>query len=66
MNIVTLVNIFNSYGSILSMFPTNEKRKNCFLAACNIWDRNDDLDEIDQKFPHGGRIGHGNSLLDLF
>ena len=28
MNIVTLVFIFNCYGSILSMFPTNEKRKN--------------------------------------
>ena len=30
MNIVTLVNIFNCYGSILSMFPTNEKRKTVF------------------------------------
>ena len=48
------------------MFPTNEKRKNCFLAACKIWDRSVDLDEIDQKFPHGGRIGYGNSLLDFF
>ena len=48
------------------MFPTNEKRKNCFLAACKIWDRNVDLDEIDQKFPHGGRIGYGISLLDFF
>ena len=66
MIIVTLVNIFNCYGSILSMFPTNEKRKNCFLAACKIWYRNVDLDEIDQKFPHGGRIGYGNSLLDFF
>ena len=56
MNIVTLVNIFNRYGSILSMFPMNEKRKNCFLAACKIWDRNVDLEEINQKFPHGGRI----------
>ena len=64
-NIVTLINIFNCYGSI-SMFPTNEKRKNCFLAACKIWDRNVDLDEIDQKFPHGRRIGYGKSLLDFF
>ena len=66
MNTVTLINIFKFYGSILSMFPTNEKRKNCFLAACKIWDRNVDLDEIDQKFPHGGRIRYGNSLLDFF
>ena len=43
------------------MFPTNEKPKNCFLAACKIWDRNVDFDDIDQKFPHGGRIGYGNS-----
>ena len=48
------------------MFPTNEKRKNFFLAACKICDRNIDLDEIDQKFPHGGRNGYGNSLLDFF
>ena len=48
------------------MFPTNEKHKNCFLAACKIWDRNIDLDDIDQKFCHGGRIGYGNSLLDFF
>ena len=40
MDIVILVNIFNCYGSILSMFPENEKRKNCFLAACKIWDEN--------------------------
>ena len=62
MNVVTLVNVFNCYGSILSMFPTNEIRKNCFLAACKIWDRNIDLDEIDQRFPHGERIGYGNSF----
>ena len=66
MNIVTLVNVSNYYGSILSMFPTNKKRKNCFLADCRIWDRNVDLDEIDQKFPHEGRIGYGNSILDFF
>ena len=48
------------------MVPTNEKSKNCFLAACKTWDRNVDLDEIDQKFPHGGKIGYGNSLLDFF
>ena len=48
------------------MFPTNEKRKNSFLAACKIWDANVDLDEIDQQFPHGGRIGYANSLLDFF
>ena len=66
MNIVTLVNIFNCYESILSLIPTNEKHKNCFLAACKVWERNVDLDEIDQKFPHGGRIGYGNSLLDFF
>ena len=48
------------------MFHTNEKRKNCFIAACKIWDQNVDLDESDQKFPHGGRIGYGNPLLDFF
>ena len=66
MNIVTLVNILNCYGSILSMFSMNEKRKNCFLAACKKWDRNIYSDEIDQKFPHEGRIGYGNSLLYFF
>ena len=66
MDIVILVNIFNCYGSILSMFPENEKRKNCFLAACKIWDENINLEEINQKFPHGGLIGYGNSFLDFF
>ena len=50
----------------LSMFPENEKRKNCFLAACKIWDENINLEEINQKFPHGGLIGYGNSFLDFF
>ena len=62
MDIVILVNIFNCYGSILSMFPENEKRKNCFLAACKIWDENINLEEINQEFPHGGLIGYGNSF----
>ena len=66
MDIVILVNIFNCYGNILSMFPENEKRKNCFLAACKIWDENINLEEINQKFPHGGLIGYGNSFLDFF
>ena len=66
MDFVILVNIFNCYGSILSMFPENEKRKNCFLAACKIWDENINLEEINQKFPHGGLIGYGNSFLDFF
>ena len=48
------------------MFPTTEKRKNCFLAACKTWDLNIDLEEIGQKFPPGGRIRYGNSLLDFF
>ena len=48
------------------MFPNNEKRKNCFLAACKIWDQNINLEEIDQNFPHGGLIGYGNSILDFF
>ena len=44
----------------------NEKRKNCSLAACKIWDENINLEEINQKFPHGGLIGYGNSFLDFF
>ena len=66
MDIVTLLNIFNCYSSIFPMFPNNEKRKNCFLAACKIWDQNINLEEIDQNFPHGGLIGYGNSILDFF
>ena len=53
MDIVILVKIFNCYGSILLMFPENEKRKNCLLAACKIWDKNINLEETNQKFPHG-------------
>ena len=53
MNIVTLVNNFNCHGSILLMFPKKKQRKHCFLAACKIWDRSINLDEIDQKLPHG-------------
>ena len=34
------------------MFPNNEKRKNYFLAACSIWDQNDNF------FPHRGFIGY--------
>ena len=44
--------LFTCYGSTLSMFPTNDKYINRFFATCKIWDRNIDLDEIDQKFPH--------------
>ena len=66
MDIVTLLNIFNCYSSIFPMFPNNEKRKNCFLAACKIWDQNINLEEIDQNFPHGGLIGFCNSILDFF
>ena len=56
MDIFTLFNIFNCYSSFFPMFP-NEKRKNCFLAACKIWDQNLSSEEIDQNFPHGGLIG---------
>ena len=66
MDTFTLVNIFDFYGSILSMFPENEKRKNCFLAACNIWDEKINLEEFNQKFPHGGLFGYGNLFLDFF
>ena len=66
MDIVTLLNIFNCYSSIFPMFPNNEKRKNCFLAACKIWDQNINLEEIYQNFPHGGFIGYGNSIMDFF
>ena len=53
MDFVIIVNIFNCYGSILLMFPENEKRKNCFLAACTIWHKNINLEENNQIFPHG-------------
>ena len=66
MDIVSLLNFFNCYSSIFPMFPNNEKRKNCFLAACKIWDQNINLEEIDQNFPHGGLIGYPNSILDFF
>ena len=36
------------------------------LAACKIRDENINLEEINQKFPHGGLIGYGNSFLDFF
>ena len=48
------------------MFPGNEKYNNCLLAASKIWDEIKNLEEINQKFPHGGIIGYGNSFLDFF
>ena len=66
MDIVRLSNIFNCYSSIFPVFPNNQKRKNCFLAACTIWDQNINLEEIDQIFPHGGLIGYDNPILDFF
>ena len=66
MAIVILVNIFNCHRSLLSIIFENEKRENCFLAACNIWDENINLEEIYQKFSHGGLTGYGNSFLDFF
>ena len=66
MDIVTLLNNFNCYSSIFPLFPNNEKRKNCFLAACKIWDQNINLEEIEQNFPHGGLIGCVKSILDFF
>ena len=66
MDIVTLLNILIVTVVFFQCFPKNEKRKNCFLAACKIWDQNINLEEIDQNFPHGGLIGYGNSILDFF
>ena len=40
--------------------------KNCFLAACKLWDENIKLVAINHKFPNGGLIGYGNSFLDFF
>ena len=65
MNIVILVNTFNCYGSILSMFPENEKPKNCFLQHVNLG-RKYKFEEINQKCPYGGLINYGNSYLDFF
>ena len=48
------------------MFLKNKGRKNGFPAACNIWDQNVNLDEMDQNLPHGGLIECGNSILDFF
>ena len=44
----------------------NLETKKLFLEACKTWDENINLEEITQKFPHGGLIGYGNSLLDFF
>ena len=66
MDIVTLLSIFSSYSSIFPMFPNNKKRKNSFLAVCKVWKQNINLEENDQIFPHGGPIGYGNSLLEIF
>ena len=50
-------------------FNVSQKMKNAktfFLAACKIWGENINLEEINQKFPHGGLIGYGNSFLVFF
>ena len=48
------------------MFSINEKRKNCFLEGCKLWDQNIIWEESEQKFPHGGIIGYHISIVDYF
>ena len=50
MDIAILVNIFNCYGSILSIFPEKEKRKNCFSADWKILDEYINMKEFNQSF----------------
>ena len=58
------MNIFRLYPGLKMSFEHNSVRKNLFLSACFCWDSIFSLREVDQKFPLGGLIGHGNSCLD--
>ena len=42
------------------MFPNNKKPKNCFLAACKIWDQN-----INQEIDQTENSPTENSILDF-
>ena len=64
MNVVVLLSILRYYLSPILAFRHNSASKNLFLSACNIWNDDASLKEMDQNFPFGGLIGYINSNLD--
>ena len=66
MNVQKLNGILRNFDLIKHDFSSNTKRKNYFLCTCIDLDPNINLKEMNQKFPFGGLIGHGNSCMDYF
>ena len=66
MNVQKLIEILRVFEIIRQDFSSNTKRKNLFLCTCIVLDPDINLKEMDQKFPFGGLIGHGNSCMDYF
>ncbi len=55
--------LIRNFNYTTGTFPENTKRKNYFLAACLLLDKNCDVFEVNIDCPHGGTIGIGNSKL---
>lgn len=64
---VSDVYYINQFSNELAeRYPTNNHRKNFFLAVCQRVDYSVDPDYISQDCPYGGIIGIGNSKLHKF
>lgn len=53
------------YRKIEKSFPKENERKIYFLSVCKLLDKSLNLNLVNEKIPHGGKIGIGDSYLDL-
>lgn len=65
-NSETVKQVHQKYCRIAKYYPNNSVRKNYFLAACLVFDKEADLDFIDEIADSGGLIGIGNSRLEKY
>ena len=67
---MALQKLQEDYDTVSKEFPQNSKVNNFFLAACYDHVRNSEtawktLRSINKDSPHGGKIGPGNSCLNV-
>ena len=65
MDVLFLMTVFRLYPGLKMSNEHKSVRKNLFLSACFCWDSTLSSREVDQSFMHGGKIGYGDSYLEL-
>ena len=58
--------VCENFVAVNYCFPKNSTTKSAFLAVCRYIDENVDLREVNLKAPFGGKIGPGDSKLDIY